>query len=80
MKTRNCMTMVLFIMFNSVIFGSGALFTLYLAETATTIAFGIAASAIVGIVGGYFLARRVTPRLPTQYWHRQDDAPKAVWR
>ncbi|MFC6197446.1 hypothetical protein [Ponticaulis profundi] len=79
MTTKTHLSVLLFALYNAVIFGAGLLLTLALAQSSANIGIGIAASALAALIGGAILARLTAPRMRNRYWKRKDKAPKPVW-
>ncbi len=80
MSTRTHISMVLFGMFNAVLFGVGLLLALILTSTASSAAIGIALAAVTSVVGGVILARHYAPRLRQRYWTPKDEPAHPIWR
>lgn len=80
MRTRYYISLVLFMMFNAVLFGTGLLLTLALSQSALVTGIGITLTVIVSIALGGYLAWRLAPRVRAPFWNRRDEAPKPVWR
>jgi hypothetical protein len=79
MKTNTLLSIVLFGLFNAVIFGAGLILALGISQSATGTAIGIAISALFSIVVSAYLALHYAPRLRAQYWRREGEPPKAIW-
>ncbi len=79
METKTHISVVLFALFNAVIFGAGLLITLGIAESALGTAIGIVLSAVAAIVAGAILGLVYAPRVRNRYWQNRDETPKPVW-
>ena len=79
MKTNTLLSIVLFGLFNAVIFGAGLILALGISQSATGTAIGIAISALFSIVVSAYLARHYAPRPRARHWRDQGKAPKPIW-
>ena len=79
MKTNTILSLVLFGLFNAVIFGTGLVLTLAISNTATGTLVGIVTAGMFSFVLSAYLAIQYAPRLRTRYWTRDGETPKAIW-
>ncbi len=79
MKTNTLLSIVLFGLFNAVIFGAGLILAIGFSQSATGTAIGIAISALFSIVVSAYLALHYAPRLRARHWRDQGKSPKPIW-